>query len=86
MASILMALIMGSLGGPAIAWAFRTPGPFKGYEKRKAKFIAGEGSDPDKAPFGPHKSFKQNAMMFGLIFATIGFFIGTLARDGREIA
>lgn len=79
MASILMALIMGGLGGPAIAWAVRAPGSLKGYEKRKAKFLAGEGPDPDKAPFGPHKSFRQNAIMIGLMFGAIGFFIGTLA-------
>lgn len=79
MGSILMALIMGGLGGPAIAWAMTSPANQKGYEKRKAKFAAGQGTDPDKAPFGPHKPFSHNAIMFGLIFGAIGFFIGTLA-------
>ncbi len=79
MASILMALIMGGLGGPAIAWAMNSPAQKKGYQQRKEKFLAGHGSDPDKAPFGPHRSFRQNAILFGLIFAAIGFFIGTLA-------
>lgn len=79
MASIVMALIMGVLGGPCIAWALTTPANQRGYEKRKAKFAAGQGPDPDKAPFGPHKPFSQNAIMFGLIFGAIGFLIGTLA-------
>jgi len=74
-----MALIMGLLGGPVLAWAFRSPAQRRGYETRKAKFAAGQGPDPDKAPFGPHKPFVQNAILFGLIFAAIGFFIGTLA-------
>ncbi len=78
MASIILALIMGLLGGPAIAMAFRMPNPQAGYRKRKEAFLAGEGSDPDAAPFGPHKSFKQNAIVFGLIFGAIGLFIGML--------
>lgn len=78
MAAIIMAVIMGLLGGPAIAMAFRMPNPRSGHRKRKEAFLAGKGSDPDAAPFGPHKSFKHNAIIFGLIFAAIGSFIGTL--------
>lgn len=78
MAGIFMGLIMGLLGGPVLAWASRMPGAVRGHEKRKAKFLSGKGSDPDKAPLGPHKSFKQNAVMYGLIFGAIGFFLGTL--------
>ena len=78
MASIIMALIMGLLGEPAIAMAFRMQNPQVGHQKRKEAFLAGKGSDPDAAPFGPHKSFKHNAIIFGLMFAVIGFFIGML--------
>lgn len=78
MASIIMGLIMGLLGGPAIAMAFRMRNPQAGHQKRKEAFLAGRGSDPDAAPFGAHKSFKHNAIIFGLMFAAIGFFIGTL--------
>lgn len=78
MASIIMALIMGLLGGPGIAMAFRTKNVQAGHQKRKEAFLAGKGSDPDAAPFGPHKSFGSNAFIFGLIFAFIGSVIGTL--------
>lgn len=78
MAAIIMALIMGLLGGPAIAMAFRMPNPQAGHQKRKEAFLAGKGSDPDAAPFGAHKSFKHNAIVFGLIFGAIGLFIGML--------
>ena len=78
MAAIIMALIMGLLGGPAIAMAFRMPNPQAGHRKRKEAFLAGKGSDPDAAPFGAHKSFKHNAITFGLIFGAIGLFIGML--------
>ena len=79
MPSIIMGLIMGLLGGPALAWAIRSKNVRAGYEKRKEAFLAGKGTDPDSAPIGPHKSFQQNAIIFGLIFAAIGFFVGTLA-------
>ncbi|MDP0927638.1 hypothetical protein Q0601_10675 [Paracoccus onubensis] len=79
MQSIIMALIMGLLGGPAIALVFRMQHLQAAHQKRKEDFMAGKGRDPDTAPFGPHKSFTQNAILFGLIFAAIGFFIGTLA-------
>lgn len=79
MTSIIMALIMGLLGGPAMAWAMALPKNQKAHEERRAKYAAGKGSDPDKAPFGPHKSFKHNAILFGLIMAAIGAFIGALA-------
>lgn len=78
MASILMGLIMGLLGGPAIAMALRMKNAQAGHQKRKEAFLAGKGSDPDAAPFGPHKSFQRNAIIFGLMFAAIGLFIGTL--------
>lgn len=78
MESIVMALIMGLLGGPALAWAVRAPGSLKAYEKRKAKFAAGQGSDPDRQAIGPHKSFGHNAVIFGLIFGVIGAFAGSL--------
>lgn len=78
MASIIMGLIMGLLGGPAMAAAFRTKNVQAGHQKRKEAFQAGKGSDPDAAPIGPHKSFQHNAVIFGLIFAAIGVFIGTL--------
>jgi hypothetical protein len=79
MASIIMAVIMGGLGGPALAWALGSPKNRKGYADRKAKFEAGQGPDPDKAPFGPHKPFATNALFFGAIFAAVGFVIGTMA-------
>ena len=79
MASIIMGLIMGGLGGPAIAWAMQMPNPVKGHQLRREKFLAGKGPDPDKAPFGPHKTFKQNAVIFGLMFGATGVCSGTLA-------
>jgi len=78
MASIIMGLIMGLLGGPGIAMVFGMQSSQAGHQKRKEAFLAGKGSDPDAAPFGPHKSFKHNAIIFGLMFAVLGFFIGTL--------
>lgn len=78
MESILMAVVMGGLGGPVIAWVLKTPGQLKAYEDRKAKFAAGQGKDPDKDPIGPHKSFGQNASIFGVIFGAIGFFLGMM--------
>lgn len=79
MASIIMAVIMGGLGGPAMAWALNSPKNRKGYADRKAKFEAGQGADPDKAPFGPHKPFATNALLFGAILAIVGFMIGRMA-------
>jgi len=78
MAALIMAVIMGVIGGAGMAWVMTNPTSRKGHEVRRAKFSAGEGADPDRAPFGPHKSFKQNAITFGLMFAVLGFFIGTL--------
>lgn len=77
--AILFALLLGVVGGPAMAWAFTSSANKRGYEMRKAKFEAGEGKNPDLAPFGPHKSFTSNAIQLGLIFAVIGLFIGILA-------
>ena len=79
MIAILGALIMGLLGGPVLALAIRSPANQRGYAMRKAKFEAGNGPDPDLSPFGPHKSFKQNAIMFGIIFGALGFFLGLMA-------
>ena len=77
MEAIFMALIMGLLGGPVIAMAATNRKNREAYAKRKAAFEAGEGPDPDKAPFGPHKSFAYNALCFGLIFGAIGFIAGS---------
>lgn len=71
-----MGLIMGGLGGPAIAWAVNQKGSLAAFEERKAKFAAGEGKNPELDPFGPHKPFKQNAIMAGSIFGVIGLVIG----------
>ena len=79
MESIIMGAIMGLLGGPAMAWAVTTQKNKRLHEERRAKFAAGKGADPDKMPIGPHKSFAQNAVIFGLIMGAVGVFIGTLA-------
>ena len=79
MTAILMAIFMGILAGPTMALAINSSTNRRGYEIRKAKFEAGEGKNPDLSPFGPHKSFKQNAVIFGLMFAVLGFFLGSMA-------
>ena len=73
---LIMALLMGGFGGPVIAWAMRAPGAMKGHERRKEKFLAGKGRDPDQAFLGPHKSFSHNAIWFGLSFGVAGLVIG----------
>lgn len=79
MESIILAIIAGVIGGPALAWATRQPGSLRAYEKRKASFAAGQGSDPDRQAIGPHKSFASNALIFGAICAAIGAVVGTFA-------
>ena len=79
MAPIIMAVLMAVIGGPGMAWVFTNATNRRGYEKRKQKFLAGEGPDPDKSPIGPHKSFGQNAVIFGLMFAVLGAVLGVMA-------
>lgn len=77
--ALTFAILMGVLGGPALAWATRQKGSVAAFEKRKAKFAAGEGRDPEKDMIGPHRSFGHNALIFGVVFFAIGFFIGSMA-------
>ena len=74
-----MGLLMGVLGGPALAMAVNSKQSVTKFEENKAKFAKGEGKNPELSPFGPHKSFAQNAIMFGILFFVIGFFAGSLA-------
>jgi hypothetical protein len=76
--SIIMAVLMGGLGGPALAWAMATPKSRKAHAERKARFEEGRGSDPEKFPVGPHKPFVTNALFWGVVYAAIGFFLGSL--------
>lgn len=78
MAGIIMGLIMGLLGGPALAMAVTSEANITKFEERKKTFEEGKGKNPELDPFGPHKSFKQNAVMFGLIFGAIGLVVGTV--------
>lgn len=75
---LVMGLIMGLLGGPGLAWAVTQPGSLKAFEKRKEKFRNGEGKDPEGDAIGPHKPFRHNAIIFGLMFGAIGLFIGSM--------
>lgn len=76
---LFMGLLMGLLGGPALALAVNAKGSVTKFEERKAKFAEGKGKNPELDPIGPHKSFKHNAIIFGLIFGAIGFFVGSMA-------
>lgn len=78
MEALIMMIIMGGLGGPALAWAVNSPKNRAAYAERRAKFEAGQGPDPDKSPIGPHKSFAQNAIFFGAVFGAVGFLIGMM--------
>jgi hypothetical protein len=75
---LFLALIMGLLGGPALAWATTQPGSLKAFEARKEKFRKGEGKDPEGDFIGPHKPFKHNALIFGLVFGAIGLVVGSM--------
>lgn len=72
METLLTAVLMGVLGGPAMAWAITTKKPMQRYEKEKQKFLSGQGKNPDRHAFGPHKSFKHNAIRFGMMMAAVG--------------
>ena len=76
---LVLALIMGLLGGPVLALAVNAAGSKAAFEKRKEKFRNGQGKDPEQDAIGPHKSFAHNAAVFGLIFAVVGFVVGSLA-------
>lgn len=39
MTPIIMAVLMGGLGGPVLAWAVRTPGSMKAYEVRRQRLL-----------------------------------------------
>lgn len=75
---LVLAILMGLLGGPALAWATKQPGSLKAFEKRKEKFRAGQGKDPELDFIGPHKPFTHNALIFGLIFGAVGLFVGSM--------
>lgn len=77
-----MAILMGLFGGPVLALVMRGENARKGYDKRKAKFLAGEGKDPDKDPWGPHKSYASNAIIMGLFM----FAVGLAAGFGAQMA
>jgi hypothetical protein len=76
MEGLLLAVGMGVLGGPAMAWALQQKNPRTRYEASKAKFLAGQGKDPDRFAVGPHQSFARNAIWLGLMMSIIGGFIG----------
>ncbi len=78
--SIIMALFMGLIGGPAIAWAMNQKGSLAAFEKRKQKFAEGKGKNPELDVIGPHKGFGYNAMVMGIVFGLIGLFVGSLVR------
>jgi hypothetical protein len=76
MEALIVAVGMGLLGGPAMAWALQRKNPRKRYEASKAKFLAGQGKDPDRSAVGPHQSFARNAIWLGLMMSIIGGFVG----------
>ncbi len=76
---LLMGLMMGLLGGPAFAFAVRSKKSLTKFEEPKRKFECGQGTNPELGPFGPHKSFAHNAIMFGALFFIIGNIAGGMA-------
>lgn len=75
---LMLGLIMGLLGGPALAFAVRAPGSLAAFEKRRQAFAKGEGKNPVTDLIGPHKSFGHNALVFGGIFGVVGLFVGSM--------
>jgi len=78
MVGLIMGIFMAALGGPAMGWAVQQKGSLAAFEKRKAEFAAGKGKDPEAAPFGPHKTFKQNATAGAIGFGLIGLIVGNV--------
>lgn len=78
MEALFSALFMGIIGGPALAWAMTMKRPRQRYEESKAKFLAGQGKNPDRLAIGPHQTFTRNAIWLGLMMAIIGGFIGAM--------
>lgn len=76
---IILIIILGVIIGPLFAWSAQSAQQQRAHETRRAKFEAGQGKDPDKALMGPHKSFRSNALIGGVVLATafgIFFLIG----------
>jgi hypothetical protein len=69
-----MGLLFGLIVGPIFALAVFAPGSRNAFEKRREKFRAGQGRDPEKDFIGPHKSFAHNALFFAVVFGFIGWF------------
>ncbi|WP_114520942.1 hypothetical protein [Altererythrobacter sp. ZODW24] len=74
--ALFMGILMGLLGGPAMAWAYKQPKAVAAFEKRKEKFAQGQGKNPESDPMGPHKTSKQNMIGGGILFFVVGLAAG----------
>lgn len=69
MSSVILAIIIGAIAGPLVAWSLQNPKQLRTHEEKKAKFEAGRGKDPERWPYGPHKPFTTNAVILGVVIA-----------------
>lgn len=68
---IFFAILVGIVAGPLLALATRSPAQRKVFARREEKFRQGNGRDPNRALFGPHKPFWWNALIWGAVFTAI---------------
>ncbi len=69
--NLLLGIIVGVVAALAMGFAMKAPAVVAGFEKRKQKYLAGKGKNPELDFIGPHKSFAHNGIIVGVIFALV---------------